>query len=901
MLRRFITFFLLLVVVAPIPLQSKDDSTMDNINVVGSDKNYPFVYINNLGVAGGFAVELLDVIMSDNQYNHSITILDRSQLPSLLEEGKSDILLGKIVTLPESSADNIIPILELDYAIICFGDNDIRDISDLQDKKVVITAQNYLEQIMFDYCKNSDVTLSKTIDDAMKLISDGDYDALICSHDQAGEYLSKIKLTNQTVSKTILQPLIFSFEVLNNNKYLVKIISNGLDNIKGNGEYAKVYDKWFVHLDKAHSPKYNYNLFIIILSIVLLVSIISILLLHRNIRRASLKFDSMSNDLAIAIKGGGVSIWKYSVEEDIFMGVIGVNYFKDRVSLSQVEHIIHPEERKKFQTDMAQLISGQVDNFGAITRMLSNQSNEYRYIETFISVVKEDNKPVMLIGTGKDVTKESLDRINLKEASQKQKTFLNITSTGLIYFGNNGKIKDINEAALSILGMEGQENLLREEVNLFSNPIIKDNFLPEHFAVPFAKLYEVDFNERELATSLKSTNIGTHNISVKFSPYINSAGGVDGVVVSFMDITETMSLNRELKRSNQLMTEVIDNLPCALFIKDSKDDFRYIISNPVFASWVGKSNEQVVGKTEYELFDKELADKFRGDDERVMSSGKPITVKEDTLLFGKRVIWRTTKMVINTVAGDKLLVGIAVDITQLENMNADLMIAKSRAEQSNKLKSAFVANISHEIRTPLNSIIGFSRLLETSTDKEEIAGYNKIIATSSDQLLQLINDVLDISSIESGFIDFHNVELDIHSFLTDLTPTFKGMINSEHVDFILDLPSHTHSLFFDPSRVTQILNNFILDASKNTTRGFIKLGYLEEGKGLKFYVQDTGTGIPDDKKAIIFNRFEKVNDFSQGMGLGLAICKSIIDARNGQIGFESKEGEGSTFWFWIPY
>lgn len=225
-----------------------------------------------------------------------------------------------------------------------------------------------------------------------------------------------------------------------------------------------------------------------------------------------------------------------------------------------------------------------------------------------------------------------------------------------------------------------------------------------------------------------------------------------------------------------------------------------------------------------------------------------------------------------------------------------------KAEESDRLKSAFLANMSHEIRTPLNSIVGFSELIAETDDKDEKEQYRNIIKTNSEQLLTLINDVLDLSKIESGIVDLKREDFNIVPFINNLFSSFNTLKRSPDVKLVLDNPyEDDHIVCLDKHRLTQLYTNFVTNALKFTQSGEVKMGYKIESHSLYIYVSDTGKGISEEQKSKVFDRFFKLDDFSQGNGLGLAISKAIINAGGGQIGVSSEVGKGSTFWAWIPY
>ena len=228
-----------------------------------------------------------------------------------------------------------------------------------------------------------------------------------------------------------------------------------------------------------------------------------------------------------------------------------------------------------------------------------------------------------------------------------------------------------------------------------------------------------------------------------------------------------------------------------------------------------------------------------------------------------------------------------------------IIIAKEKAEESEKLKMAFLANMSHEIRTPLNSIVGFSEMILYSNDKEEKKEFSNIISTNSDLLLNLINDILDLSKIEAGVLDYKEEWFSLDELFRKFELSFKVRIKSS-ITFRLIHPDNPISICFDRKRLSQLLNNFLSNAIKYTINGEISFGYDIVDQGVKIYVNDTGIGISEENKAKIFNRFEKVDNFAQGTGLGLSICKAILDYTNGEIGFESELGKGSSFWAYIP-
>ncbi|MCE8839341.1 MULTISPECIES: sensor histidine kinase [Bacteroides] len=243
------------------------------------------------------------------------------------------------------------------------------------------------------------------------------------------------------------------------------------------------------------------------------------------------------------------------------------------------------------------------------------------------------------------------------------------------------------------------------------------------------------------------------------------------------------------------------------------------------------------------------------------------------------------------------------DITQLKQAEKELTLAKEKAENADLSKSAFLANMSHEIRTPLNAITGFAEILASANTEEEKAQYQEIIKMNADLLLQLVNDILDMSKIEAGTLEFVYTKVDINLLLSDLRQLFQMKVNDAggNIQIIAEPSLPSCSIETDRNRVAQVLSNFTTNAIKFTQEGTISIGYEARDTELYFYVTDSGAGIPADKLPEVFGRFVKLNKDKKGTGLGLSISKTIVNKLEGQIGADSVEGKGSTFWFTIPY
>ena len=351
---------------------------------------------------------------------------------------------------------------------------------------------------------------------------------------------------------------------------------------------------------------------------------------------------------------------------------------------------------------------------------------------------------------------------------------------------------------------------------------------------------------------------------------------------------------------NILMDTILSNVFVEITVKDIFNGFRYIYFNKAAEEFTGVEAEDILGKTDFELFpDSRRAHEIRTEDYHTIKTGRMVKemVEYEKPNGEVRIVNIVRLLITNPDPGaSPLLLVMLNDITEQRQDQLALM----KVQEADKMKNAFIANMSHEIRTPLNAIVGFAHLVTETTNASEQREYFSIINKNCDLLLKLINDILDLSKIESGRLNYNVSEVELRDICQEAYVVQSLKMTSDVALLYNSVAMPSVRLWIDPHRVEQVLLNLLSNAIKFTSKGFISLFYEVEDMFVRVSVMDTGIGISEEKLESVFERFVKLDDFYQGAGLGLPICKMIVEQLGGEIGVRSELGKGSTFWFTLP-
>lgn len=351
---------------------------------------------------------------------------------------------------------------------------------------------------------------------------------------------------------------------------------------------------------------------------------------------------------------------------------------------------------------------------------------------------------------------------------------------------------------------------------------------------------------------------------------------------------------------NILMDTILSNVFVEIMVKDIFNGFRYIYFNKAAEEFTGVKAEDILGKTDFELFpDSRRAHEIRTEDYHTIKTGRMVKemVEYEKPNGEVRIVNIVRLLITNPDPGaSPLLLVMLNDITEQRQDQLALM----KVQEADKMKNAFIANMSHEIRTPLNAIVGFAHLVTETTNASEQREYFSIINKNCDLLLKLINDILDLSKIESGRLNYNVSEVELRDICQEAYVVQSLKMTSDVALLYNSVAMPSVRLWIDPHRVEQVLLNLLSNAIKFTSKGFISLFYEVEDMFVRVSVMDTGIGISEEKLESVFERFVKLDDFYQGAGLGLPICKMIVEQLGGEIGVRSELGKGYTFWFTLP-
>ena len=605
----------------------------------------------------------------------------------------------------------------------------------------------------------------------------------------------------------------------------------------------------------------------------------------------------LDKDRTNIMKIGGLTAWNLNFITGRREFIYGdASLFPELSDAKRFIAEIHPADAPKISTVISSIRSGNLKEARNVIRIKNNiDKDEYAYYEIIMTVMERAGRVEKMNCVARNITGEALYRQFLEEI--RTRTSLTMKQSDLIQFDF-----DVNKNKITLYETDSEyDGLNNSPIESLLQITYPDDRPAMEKLVERLKRCE-DFEQTVFVRTFSSprTNRHVRNMQIYFVPLKHdNHGRVEVYTGLARDNTKWNTMVDSYERANIMLKTFIDHIPGVFYLIDVDNEKRFMLANNKFCALYNVVRNDVVGHNYDEFIsDNDMVQKLRDNDNRAIEFGS-YEYNDETNFGGEHRMWHISKDLLTMQNGHRYLLTNAQEITQLYMTFDELKEAKAKAERSDLLKSAFLANMSHEIRTPLNAIVGFSELLTMTDEQDKRELYNHYISSNSDMLLKLINDILDISKIEAGYINFKNDDFDLAALFDELYSTFEKKVNI-NVKLELDNPYKICIVNSDRNRIMQIVNNFVSNAVKYTRNGKIRFGYVEEDGGIKLYVEDTGIGISEADKQRVFHRFEKLDVFAQGTGLGLSICKSVAEAVGGHVGFSSVQGEGSTFWAWLP-
>jgi PAS domain S-box-containing protein len=459
---------------------------------------------------------------------------------------------------------------------------------------------------------------------------------------------------------------------------------------------------------------------------------------------------------------------------------------------------------------------------------------------------------------------------------------------------------------------EALKNIFHEIIFSQKKPVSHNELFVQ--ATQVIVLYDALYDDlADTFVQILDERLASHKLKrnvVFFSSLAAALGFLGLFIFIYHSLAQTEKTEKALHQKSTLLDTVLNNMPLALFAKNARDNYRWVLLNRKAEELFCLKSQDIVGRVDHDFFPKAEADFFRATDERVMAGNKVVEVEEPVTTPKGTFMAHTLKAPIYEDGKPLLLVGMLEDITERIKASDDLRAAKEDAERANQAKSEFLANMSHELRTPLNSILGMTRLMgDTPLDNEQRQMID-IVHRSSTNLLEIVNDILDLSKIEAGETQIEHLGIDPAYVLHSSTTALEHLAKEKRLNLIKSYEKEKLPyVISDPVRLTRILTNLIGNAIKYTDNGSVDVRAsataLDHSRiEFRCEIEDTGIGIPTDKQKSVFDKFVQADTSTTrkygGTGLGLAITKQLVELMGGKIGLTSAVNKGSTFWFSLP-
>ena len=874
------------------------------LRIVCDNEFYPFEYRDETGKIEGLDVKVLQKVLDEYNIPYNMNIATRTEMNSLFNSNDAD-LIARIPINPIPGVyytkNEVAP-----YKVMIAypkGKTPIKKLSDLKQNDIVIFKEgNYCtEYVLANHLIRPEQMMFRTVKQGLLGIATGDYQYMICGEITMNSVMKKFNISNVELSEIDIPE--GSIRFCSRDKMLINLIDERLGEMHVGGQL----DKMFFQSLSATTVKNNNITYMLFATFGLLLMIIIIILVNRYVtRRIKAGMQSTietNNILKKALETANMDVLENDINKRWITNLYGNFVGESGTCIEDITPRIHPDEMGILNEKFRKLINREEEGAECTFRYNAGTDDSPNWRTLYANILPElDNygNVVKQITTINDITEETRqDKID-HETSEIYKHIFDMPIVGLALYDSDGQFIEANQVMRDIF------KNVNHNTDIFAYTSIYD--FPAFAGI-------IDRTTKEnlfFCTYSDTTNDGMPNFVEIRMRHIKDD---NGNIIYRMITARDKSNEREMYRQSRLNDEKVRMVSEQMM--QYENELRYLLKGSMMRVWKSSiQNETIRLYRDLHTFDMKytFAEFLDGIEESKRDEALKLidprtnggkSHNSTLLIYDKQSrtkMWYTINSIPEHDDHGNIIgsFGLIHNINNLMETQLKMQKEKERANDSSRLKSTFLANMSHEIRTPLNAIVGFCDILHTIESPEEKAELLKIIHNNCNNLLQIINDILVLSELDSNGMTINPEKCDFAQEFTLLCKSLEQRVSEPSVKFITENPYSSLMVNIDKGRISQVITNFLTNSVKYTHEGHIKLGYIVKDNGLRIYCEDTGSGIPKDKLEKIFERFFKVNEYIQGAGIGLSICKAIVNKCEGKIGVESEEGKGSTFWIWVP-